>query len=81
MSTIYDLVTIVLFAGLAILFLQRSVGPPSDKDRIYHYAPPAVGCAAANWLGNQHMDVAAIAVIVASVAYAVIVLKPLRERR
>jgi hypothetical protein len=79
-STIYDLVTIVLFAGLAILFLQRSVGPPSDKDRIYHYAPPASGCAAANWLGNQHMDLAAIAVIVASVAYAVIVLKPLRDR-
>jgi hypothetical protein len=80
-STIYDLVTIVLFAGLAILFLQRSVGPPSERDRIYHYAPPAVGCAAANWLGNQHYDVAAIAVIVASVAYAVIVLKPLKERR
>ena len=80
MSTIYDLVTIVLFAGLAILFLQRSVGPPSDKDRIYHYAPPAIGCAAANWFGNQHQDLAAIAVIVASVAYAVIVLKPLKDR-
>jgi hypothetical protein len=79
-STIYDLVTIVLFAGLAILFLQRSVGPPSDKDRIYHYAPPAIGCAAANWFGNQHQDLAAIAVIVASVAYAVIVLKPLKDR-
>jgi hypothetical protein len=70
----------VLFAGLAILFLQRSVGPPSDKDRIYHYAPPAIGCAAANWFGNQHQDLAAIAVILASVAYAVIVLKPLRDR-
>jgi hypothetical protein len=79
-STIYDLVTIVLFAGLAILFLQRSVGPPSDKDRIYHYAPPAIGCALANWFGNQHQDLAAIAVIVASVAYAVIVLKPLKDR-
>ncbi|HEY2708164.1 MAG TPA: hypothetical protein VGI95_08920 [Caulobacteraceae bacterium] len=81
MSSIYDLVTIVLFAGLAILFLQRSIGPPSDKDRIYHYAPPAIGCAAANWLGNEHMDVAAIAVIVASVVYAFVVLKPLKERR
>jgi hypothetical protein len=80
-STIYDLVTIVLFAGLAILFLQRSVGQPSEKDRIYHYAPPAIGCAAANWLGNQHQDLAAIAVIVASVAYSIVVLKPLSERR
>ena len=81
MSTIYDLVTIVLFAGLAILFLQRSVGRPSEKDRIYHNAPPAIGCAAANWLGNQHQDLAAITVIVASIAYSIVVLKPLSERR
>lgn len=80
MSTIYDLVTIGLFAGLAILFLQRSIGPPSEKDRIYHYAPPAIGCAVANWLGNQHQDLGAIAVILASIGYAIVVLKPLKER-
>ena len=80
MSTIYDLVTIGLFAGLAILFLQRSMGPASEKDRIYHYIPPAIGCAAANWLGNQHQDLAAIAVILASIGYAFVVLKPLKER-
>jgi hypothetical protein len=79
-STLYDLVTIGLFAGLAILFLQRSMGPPSDKDRIYHYIPPALGCAVANWLGNLHQDLAAIAVILASIAYTFVVLKPLRER-
>jgi hypothetical protein len=79
-TTLYDLITIGLFAGLAILFLQRSLGPPNDKDRIYHYAPPAVGCAAANWFGNQHADLVAIAIIAASVAYTFIVLKPLRER-
>jgi hypothetical protein len=80
LSTVYDLVTIVLFAGLAILFLQRSLGPPSDRDRIYYYAPPAIGCATANWFGNQHQDLIAIAIIVASIAYTFIVLKPLRER-
>jgi len=75
-STIYDLVTVVIFAGLAILFLQRSMGPESPNDRIYHYAPPAVGCALANWLGNEHQDVAAIAAILAVVGYILYVLKP-----
>jgi hypothetical protein len=80
MQTIYDVVTLILFAGLAILFLQRSVGAPSPRDRIYHYAPPAIGCALANWLGNQHLDAAAIVTIVASVGYAVVVLKPLNKQ-
>ena len=80
MSTPYDLVTIVLFAGLAILYLQRSMGPVSDKDRVYHYVPPAIGCATANWFGNQHQDLVAVAVIVASVAYTIVVLKPLKDR-
>lgn len=80
MTTLYDLITIGLFAGLAILFLQRSLGPPNDKDRIYHYAPPAVGCAAANWFGNQHQDLVAMAIVAASIAYTFVVLKPLRER-
>jgi hypothetical protein len=80
LTTPYDLITIGLFAGLAILFLQRSLGPPNDKDRIYYYAPPAVGCAAANWFGNQHQDLVAIAIIAVSITYTLIVLKPLRER-
>jgi hypothetical protein len=80
-STIYDLVTLGLFAGLAILFLQRSTGAPSQNDRIYHYAPPAIGCAVANWFGNQSMDLAAIATIIASVAYVFLVLKPFQQER
>ena len=80
MSTIYDVITLGLFAGLAILFLQRSVEPENPKDRIYHYAPPAVGCAVANWLGNQHQDVGAILVIAAVVGYSFIVLKPFGQR-
>lgn len=79
MSTLYDLITIVLFAGLAILFLQRSTesGPP--KDRIYQYAPPAIGCAVANWLGNSHYDLGAIFTIVGVVAYTLYVLKPFNQ--
>lgn len=78
MSTVYDAVTIGLFAGLAILFLQRSAAA-EPRDKIYHYVPPAVGCAAGNWLGNQHQDIWAIVVIAASVVYSLFVLKPFNQ--
>lgn len=74
-GTIYDLVTVALFAGLAILFLQRSA-EAEPKDRIIQYAPPAVGCALANWLGNSGYDVPAVIVLAAVVAYTLYVLKP-----
>jgi hypothetical protein len=74
-STVYDLVTVALFAGLAILFLQRSAAA-EPKDRIVHYAPPAVGCALANWLGNSGQDIIAVLVLVAVVVYTLYVLKP-----
>jgi hypothetical protein len=79
-NTTYDVVTLVLFAGLAILFLQRSTERETPKDRIYHYAPPAVGCTLANWLGNAGQDIAAVAVIVMVVAYSLLVLKPFGRR-
>jgi hypothetical protein len=74
-STVYDLVTVAIFAGLAVLFLQRS-SSPEPKDRIVHYAPPAIGCALANWLGNSGQDVVAVLVLVAVVVYTLYVLKP-----
>ncbi|MGH6993276.1 MAG: XrtV sorting system accessory protein, partial [Caulobacteraceae bacterium] len=46
MKTIYDLVTIAIFAGLVVLFLQRSTAEV-PQDRMIHYLPPVVGCAAA----------------------------------
>ena len=80
MHTIYDLVTMAIFAGLVILFLQRSAAPEDANDRMYYYLPPALGCAVANWLGNQHQDVAAIAMILGVIAYSLYVLKPFSQR-
>ena len=79
MSTLYDLVTTVLFAGLAILFLQRSTEPENKRDKMIHYLPPAIGCALANWLGNKHLDIAAVAVIGGVVVYVFLVLKPFKR--
>ena len=75
METVYDWITVLGFAGLVTLFLQRSSleNPP---DTIWHYLPPAIGAAVTNYFGNEGNHVAAIAVGIASIAYVVLVLKP-----
>lgn len=78
METVYDWVTVLIFAGLITLFLQRS-SMDDPPDTIWHYMPPAIGCAVANYLGNEGMTVFAIAMIVAVIGYIFVVLKPLRK--
>ncbi len=81
MKTIFDLLTTIIFAGLAILFLQRSVSKEDSGDRIYQYAPPAIGCAVANYLGNNGLEIPAGLLLVAVVIYSIIVLKPFPRKR
>lgn len=75
METVYDWVTVLGFAGLVTLFLQRSSleNPP---DTIWHYLPPAIGAAVCNYFGNEEMHVPAIGVGIATIAYVILVLKP-----
>jgi hypothetical protein len=77
-QTIYDLVTVAIFAGLIVLFLQRSTGEV-QVDRVIDYLPPALGCAVGNYLGNHDYVFAAIAVIAAVPIYIWFVLKPLKH--
>jgi hypothetical protein len=77
-KTIYDLVTMVIFAGLVVLFLQRSTAA-EPRDHMYQYAPPAIGCAVANYLGNHGQDWVAVGIIVAVVGYILYVLKPFNQ--
>lgn len=74
METVYDWVTMIAFAGLIIVFLQRS-SMDNPPDEVWHYLAPAVGCAAANYAGNEGYDVIAIIVLIGVVAYAIKVLK------
>jgi hypothetical protein len=60
---------------LATLFLQRSMAE-TTVDRIWHYIPPAIGCAVANQLGNADWHLPAVALLVGTVAYIYYVLKP-----
>jgi hypothetical protein len=84
-KTIYDLLTMAIFAGLVVLFLQRSTAA-EPRDHMYQYAPPAIGCAVANYVGNQAVErsnnvlaALAIGIILAVVAYILYVLKPFNQ--
>jgi hypothetical protein len=79
MNSLYDWVTMVIFGGIVVLFLQRSVGPHRPSDKMYHYLPPALGCAIADYLGNHDQGLAAIALIIVAVGYIVLFLKPFEK--
>ncbi len=80
MQTIYDWVAIALFAGLVVLFLHRS-SMEAPSDRVWHYLPPAVACAVANYLGNEgYGAVPAASMLVFAVVYTYFVLRPGRPR-
>jgi len=76
LETIYDWATVAAFAGLVVLFLQRSTAE-TPTDSIWQYLPPAVGCAVGNWLGNEGNDLLAILVLLLSAVYILLVLKPI----
>lgn len=80
MQTVFDWLSLIVFAGLAVLFLQRSVDGES-MGRMWLYLPPAAGCALGNYLGNNDNAMPAVLLLVASIAYIIYVLKPAVFRR
>lgn len=79
METIYDWVTLGIFAGLVVLFLQRSTADvPDEKESLVWYLLAGGGCAVANYLGNQEQHIPAILVLAATIAFIIIFLKPFR---
>lgn len=86
METIYDWVTVAIFAGLVVLFMQRSTGEAAPRDSIPDYIGPSVGCAVANYFGNRavHGDgllfhIVAVALLTGTIGYVQIVLRPLEK--
>ncbi|MFO1261041.1 MAG: hypothetical protein U1E68_08205 [Sphingomonadaceae bacterium] len=75
METLYDWLALLAFAGLIVLFLQRS-SMDEPPDTVWHYLPPAIGCALSNYLGNEGMGVLAILMLAAVGVYVHLVLKP-----
>lgn len=77
MSTVYDWVSLGIFAGLVVLFLQRSTGEHVEKDAsLLYYLGAGVGCAAANYFGNEGQHAIAVALLIATIAFIVYFLKP-----
>jgi pheromone shutdown protein TraB len=75
LHTIYDWLTVAVFAGLIVLFLQRSMqDAPSDK--LWHYLVASAGCAVTNYFGNEGMHLIAIAAIVATGAFVIYIIRP-----
>jgi hypothetical protein len=70
MTTIYDWLTVALFAGLVTHFLAFSVRSDVKDIPFGHYLLLSVACALANWLGNNGSGWAAILVLLAGGAYA-----------
>ena len=78
METIYDWVSLAIFAGLIVLFLQRSTSERAEKDvSLLYYLGAGVGCAVADYAGNQGQDIIAILLVAATLAFY---LKPFRLR-
>jgi hypothetical protein len=76
METVYDWVTLAIFAGLVVLFLQRSMSD-ERQDSMIPYMVGAGICALANYLGNGGYDLLAAALIVVNLVFIVVVLKPI----
>ena len=69
METVYDWVTVTIFAGLVTLYLSRSLDPRAEDDSLWHYLLPAIACGLANWLGNHGYGWAAVLLIAAALGY------------
>lgn len=80
-ETVYDWVSLAIFAGLIVLFLQRSTSEGGGKDAsLIYYLGAGVGCAAANYFGNHGQDVVAIAILVATAVFIAYFLSPFKPR-
>ena len=80
METIYDWVSLAIFAGLVVLFLQRSTSDRGEKDvSLLYYLGAGIGCAVANYLGNHGQDVVAVALLAATIGFIVYYLKPFQR--
>jgi len=80
MQSIYDWLSLAIFAGLIVLFLQRSTSDRADKDvSLFYYLAAGVGCAVANYFGNNGQDIIAIALLLATIGFIVYFLRPFQR--
>jgi hypothetical protein len=76
-STVFDWMTVAIFAVLAVIYLQRSVGERPAHDAVWKYLPPAVVCVIANQIGNAGWSVSAAIMMFVAIAYIWFAIRPL----
>ena len=77
MQTFFDWTTVGLFLVIAGLFFYRN---QHREENIFKYLVPSVGCATANWFGNNHYVAVAFFFIALVVAFIVwTATRPLQE--
>lgn len=78
METVYDWVTVAIFAGIIVLFMQRSMSDDVEPqgDSLWLYLAAGVGCAVANYFGNEDQHIVAVLLIVGTLAFIFYFLKP-----
>lgn len=80
MNSIYDWISLAIFAGLVVLFLQRATSEAHHKDvPLVYYLGAGFGCAGANYFGNHGQDFIAVALLVATVGFIIYFLKPFQR--
>ena len=78
METVYDWVTVAIFAGLVVLFMQRSTSDEVERenDSLWLYLGAGLGCAVSNYIGNKGMHFIAVPLILATLAFIRYFLRP-----
>ena len=81
METPYDWVTVGIFAGLVVLFMQRStsVEVQDENDSLLLYLGAGLGCAVSNYIGNKGLHLIAIPLILATLAFIFYYLRPFKS--
>ena len=81
METAFDWISLAIFAGLIVLFLQRSTGERPEKDAsLLYYLAAGAACAVANFIGNNGQQIVGVCLLVATVAFIIFYLKPFNAR-
>ena len=73
METAYDWITVGIFAGLVVLFMQRSTSDEvqHENDSLLLYLGAGLGCAVANYIGNKGMHLIAVPLILATLGFII----------
>jgi hypothetical protein len=76
LETIFDWISVAIFSGLIVLFLQRS-SEDEPRDSLWQYLVAASGCAIANVVGNAGYPFLGALTLTAVLGFVWFVLHPL----